>query len=174
MSLHRKETTLEEDTKGRYLTFRVDGQLLGFPISEVDQIVGVGQITPIPQAMPYMIGVMNLRGEIISLIDMRIRLGKTKTEYDDRTCIIITHIGNLCIGVVVEGVEAVVNITDADITKPPEVCKDMDTEYLVGLGKVEEEHRQYIVLLTEASKLLSDEVLAYLTEDQPAIQEDIL
>ena len=76
----------------RYLTFRTDGQIFGLPITEIVQITQMQEIIELPEHLPYVKGIINLRGQIIPVIDVRLRLGKPEVPPDEHTCIIITHV----------------------------------------------------------------------------------
>ena len=98
-----------DEMRGRYLTFFIDNQVFGIPIADVIQIVGVQEITEVPEFPTYAKGIINLRGNIVPLIDMRIRFHKEELPYNDRTCVIVTNIGSRLIGLVVEAVDEVVH-----------------------------------------------------------------
>ena len=103
--LMSEEAALSEELGSKYLTYFTDGQLFGIPIADVVQIIGMQQITEIPEFPEYAKGIINLRGEIIPVIDVRIRLFKPVIEYSDRTCIIVTDVRGSYFGFVVEQVD---------------------------------------------------------------------
>ena len=105
-----------DEMRGRYLTFFIDNQVFGIPIADVIQIVGVQEITEVPEFPTYAKGIINLRGNIVPLIDMRIRFHKEELPYNDRTCVIVTNIGSRLIGLVVEAVDEVASISDEEIS----------------------------------------------------------
>lgn len=140
------------EMKGKYLTFWTDKQLFGVPISDVVQIIGKQEITPIPDSPTYAKGVINLRGDIIPVIDVRLRFKKEEVEYDEHTCIIVTKIEENHIGFIVDSVDEVTTIGDENISPAPRMSKDHTTAYLTGIGKVENK----VVMLLDTSKILNE------------------
>lgn len=161
--LEADENILELDTsemEGKYLTFWTDKQLYGIPISNVVQIVQFQEITQIPESLEYMLGIINLRGSIIPVIDVRKRFGKEEQEYTERSCIIVTNIRSHSIGFIVDGVNEVTDIDDKDISEPPSVSKATHNAFITGIGK----KQKTVTLLLDMNKLLNDEEVVYLTE----------
>lgn len=115
------------------------------------------EITEIPEFPSYAKGIINLRGEIIPVVDMRLRMGKLETEYSERTCIIVTSIREHYIGLVVDQVDEVTDIDNSIISPPPTVM-GAGNSYLTGIGKLTNK----IVLLMDTKKLLGNEDLAWL------------
>ncbi len=163
----------EEDSdemRGKYLTFWTDSQLFGVPIADVVQIIGIQEITPIPDSPAYAKGVINLRGSIIPVIDVRVRFSKEETQYSERTCIIVTKIDESYIGFIVDSVDEVTNIGDDDISPPPKISKDRTNAYLTGIGKVQNK----VVLLLDTSRILNDteiEEVNNAVQDLAAVKE---
>lgn len=153
------EFKVSEETKGKYLTFWTDGQLFGVPIADVVQIVGLQEITEIPEYPDYAKGIINLRGNIIPLIDFRLRFHKQEAEYTERTCIIVTNIGANEIGFIVDAVDAVTDISDENISPPPSFSADSVSTYLTGIAKLESR----VVLLMDTGKILSGDTVDMLT-----------
>jgi purine-binding chemotaxis protein CheW len=143
-----------DEMEGKYLTFWTDGQLFGIPIADVVQIIGIQEITPLPEAPGYVKGVINLRGNIIPLIDVRVRFHKPEAEYGEHTCIIVTKIEDSFIGFVVDSVDEVAAIGDAEISAPPRLSADRTNAYLTGIGKL---HSKVVLLLDTARILTLDE-----------------
>ena len=141
-----------DEMKGKYLTFWTDKQLFGVPISDVVQIIGIQEITPIPDSPSYAKGIINLRGSIIPVIDVRVRFGKLETKYSERTCIIVTKIEENFIGFIVDSVDEVTTISDDNISPPPRISKDRTNAYLTGIGKVQSK----VVLLLDTSRILNE------------------
>ncbi|MEG0894607.1 MAG: chemotaxis protein CheW [Oscillospiraceae bacterium] len=144
----------EDDTDGKYLTFLIDNQLFGMSISQIQQIVGIQEITPIPEQPQYIKGIINLRGEIIPVMDMRLRIGKNEITYTERTCIIITSINGISMGVIVDEVDSVNDISDEQISHPPKVS-DTGAKYITGIAKI----LNSVVLLVDLQMILSNEDL---------------
>lgn len=147
---------------GKYLTFLTDGQLFGVPIADVVQIVGIQQITEVPEFPHYAKGIINLRGSIIPVIDMCLRLNKPERPYDERTCIIVTLINETAIGFIVDAVDAVTDISEELISPPPSISKESASEYLTGIARTE----SGIVLLLSTQRILSEGVVTALTQSQ--------
>lgn len=158
MSIVNDNTALEEDMdtnemKGKFLTFWTDKQLFGVPIADVVQIIGIQEITPIPNSPAYAKGVINLRGSIIPVIDVRLRFGKEESVYSERTCIIVTQLEESLIGFIVDSVDEVTTIEDENISQPPKVSKDRTNAYLSGIGKLDSK----VILLLDTSKILNED-----------------
>lgn len=148
----------DEDTQySQYLTFVVDNQLYGIPISDVEQISGMKEITVVPEFPEYAKGVMNLRGIIIPIIDIRLRLKKEEIADDGRKCIIITKINDSHLGFVVDSVSDVININNEDISNP-KIGSEYVNTYITGMAKLSNK----IILLMDLNKIISLEELAVL------------
>lgn len=150
-----------DETRGKYLTFWADNQLFGIPIADVVQIVGVQTITSIPQFPDYAKGIIDLRGSIIPVIDVRLRLNKQEVPYDERTCIIVTSIQETLVGFIVDSVDEVAKIEDDNISNPPKLSKDTTNAYLIGIAKQQDK----VVLLLDSKKILNDDEFAEITQD---------
>ncbi|MEG1686356.1 MAG: chemotaxis protein CheW [Angelakisella sp.] len=155
------ESSSEMD--GKYLTFFTENQLFGVPIADVVQIVGMQEITEVPEFPGYAKGIINLRGSIIPVIDVRLRFGKAEKAYDERTCIIVTLIHDTAVGFIVDAVDAVTDIDNDNISEPPKMSGDYSSSYLTGIAK----HEGKVVLLMDTQRLLSDEVVSSLTTTPP-------
>jgi purine-binding chemotaxis protein CheW len=150
------------EMQGKYLTFWTDRQLFGVPIADVVQIVGMQQITSIPDFPPYAKGIINLRGAIIPVIDVRLRFHKPEVSYNERTCIIVTHIQQNTAGLIVDAVDEVTDIDDSLISAPPKMsASELQAAYLTGIGKLE----QKIVLLLDIGKIVSEHEFETLSQD---------
>jgi purine-binding chemotaxis protein CheW len=143
----------EEDTqKGKFLTFIVGNEQYGIEIKYVTEIIGIQEITQIPEVPEYIKGIINLRGKIIPVMDVRLRFKKPATEYNDRTCVIVIDIKGVSIGMIVDSVSEVLVIPEAEIVEPPTVGNG-GNRYIKGIGKVGNEVR----LILDCNKLLNDE-----------------
>ncbi|MGI6151288.1 MAG: chemotaxis protein CheW [Christensenellales bacterium] len=162
-----KEELLEqqEDTQhGRYLTFNLGEEVFGLEIRYITEIIGLQPITKIPEVAPYIKGVINLRGKIIPVIDMRLKFGKEPIEYNDRTCIIVIDTEELIIGLIVDKVSEVITIDDEDVVPPPDQRTGIRNRYIKGIGKVDGD----VKLLLDCKTLLdADE-----TEEVSSIAQD--
>ncbi len=143
----------EEDTqKGRFLTFALGGESYGIEIQYVIEIIGTQPVTEVPELPPYIRGIINLRGKIVPVMDVRLRFKKQFKEYNDRTCIIVIDIKEVSIGLIVDSVSEVISIPDSDIVEPPEMSK-AGNKYVRGIGKINGE----VKLLLDCERMLNDE-----------------
>jgi len=156
VDLLNKIDGLEEDTqKDKYLIFSIGNQSYGIDIEYVIEIIGIEPITEVPELPDYVKGVINLRGKIIPVMDVRLKFKKEPKEYDDRTCIIVVEISNISIGLIIDRVLDVVNIDEKNISPQPKTNsnKDNTNKYIKGIGKVQNEIR----LLIDCYKLIEEE-----------------
>jgi purine-binding chemotaxis protein CheW len=155
-----EELLEQEDTqKDRYLTFMIENECYGIEILYVTEIIGIQAITEIPELPVYVSGIINLRGKIIPVIDVRIRFKKEKKEYSDRTCVVVVDISDLSIGLIVDSVAEVLTIPEGDIVDPPNINK-ANNRYIRNIGKVGNE----VKLLLDCEKLLSEHELTDLSD----------
>ncbi|NLG36839.1 MAG: purine-binding chemotaxis protein CheW [Clostridiales bacterium] len=153
MNEERDEILLEEDTqRNKYLTFSLDEEMYGIEIKYVTEIIGLQAITRVPELPDYIRGIINLRGKIIPLMDVRLRFHKDEKPYDDRTCIIVVDIDDLFIGLIVDTVTEVMNISDQDIVETPDIGTGVQSRFISGIGKVGDE----VKLLLDCRNLLSE------------------
>jgi purine-binding chemotaxis protein CheW len=140
---------------GKYLTFALGREEYGLEIQKVREIIGMMGITPVPRVPPYIKGVINLRGKVISVIDLRIRLGLQPAERTDDTCIIVVDIPhgdrNINTGMIVDQVVEVMEIKDADIEEPPSFGPAVSTDFVLGIGRVQDS----LKILLDIHKLVS-------------------
>lgn len=152
---------MEEDTqKDLYLTFSLGKESYGIEIKYVTEIIGLQSITEIPELPEYIKGIINLRGKIIPVLDVRLRFKKEPKEYNDRTCVIVVDIKNISIGLIVDSVSEVLTITENNIVEPPQMNQGFNNRYLKNIGKVGNE----VKLLLDCEKLLTDDEIDVLGE----------
>lgn len=152
---------IEEDTQnGRYLTFSLGKETYGIEIKYVTEIIGIQAITEIPELPEYVKGIINLRGKIIPVMDVRIRFKKESREYNDRTCIIVVDINDIFIGLIVDSVAEVLTIPEGDIVEPPQMNRGFKNRYIKNIGRVENE----VKLLLDCEKLLTEDELEDLSK----------
>ena len=141
----------------KYLTFTLDDEDYGIGLLKVREIIGIMDITTLPHTPPYVKGIINLRGRIIPVVDLRQKFGLEWTEYTQRTCIIVVEVssrsGPMQIGVVVDFVSEVLPIQAADIDPPPSIGGSVDTRYIQGIGKV----KGRVKILLEIDQVLAGE-----------------
>ncbi len=146
----------DDDTqKDKYLTFRLDEEDYGLEIKHVKEIISIQKITDVPDLPDFVKGVINLRGQVIPTIDLRLRFALPAKEYDERTCIIITHMNEIPVGVIVDTVNEVLDIPAEMITPAPSVQKGAAHRFIQGLGRVGDE----VKIILNAEKLLHEDEL---------------
>lgn len=151
---------IEDTQKGKFLTFALGEEQYGIEIKYVIEIIGIQVITQVPELPPYVKGIINLRGRIIPVMDVRLRFKKEAREYTDRTCVIVIDIRDISIGLIVDTVLEVLDIPEESIVAPPDVHKGFHNKYIKGIGKVGNE----VKLLLNCDRLISDEETAILHE----------
>ncbi len=143
-----------EDTQhGRFLAFALDDETFCIEIKYVTEIIGIQPITKVPEVPEFIRGIINLRGRIIPVIDMRLKFGKMPIPYNDRTCIIVVETKTLFVGFIVDNVAEVITIDDENIVPPPDVRVGMQSNYIKGIGKVGND----VKLLLNCEKLLDED-----------------
>jgi purine-binding chemotaxis protein CheW len=144
----------EEDTqKDKFLTFSLGTEVYGIEIKFVTEIIGMQSFTQIPDMPEYVKGIINLRGKIIPVIDVRLRFKKMYREYNDRTCIVVVDIKGITLGLIVDAVEEVLVIAEQEIVLPPQFDNgNYHQRFIKGIGKVGKE----VKLILDSDKLLSD------------------
>ena len=152
------------DKEGKYLTFSLVDEEYGIGILKIREIIGMMPITSVPQTPPFVKGVINLRGKVIPVMDLRLRFGMAESEYTERTCIIVVEMegsaGTVQIGIVVDAVSEVLNIKGEDIEATPTFGTNLNTEYILGMAKME----GGVKILLDIDKVLNSEELAVLQE----------
>src|SRR5579871_4932484 len=124
----------------KYLTIGLGAEAYGIPVLRVREIIRLQKITAVPQMPAYVKGVINLRGKVIPVVDLRLKFGLTAAEYTQRTCIIVVQIrgeaGNMPIGVIVDAVSEVVTISGGEIEDTPDFGNGVAMPYLLGMAKI--------------------------------------
>lgn len=141
-----------DSMQGMYLTFNLANEGYGLEIRHVIEIIGIQNITNVPDMPDHVIGVINLRGKVIPIIDVRLRFGLPSRDFDERTCIIVVNMGDSSVGLVVDKVSEVVSISDENI-EPPPVTGIGRGQCISGMGKLD---RQVKILL-DIEVLVKDE-----------------
>ena len=144
----------------KYVTFKSGNEYFGLKIEYVNEIIVFQEITQIPESEDYIKGLINLRGKIIPVIDVRVRFRQEPIEYTDRTCIIVINVKGTVVGLIVEKVAEVVEIKSENILSTPTVGNEekCQNKYVYGVGKVGED----VKLLLDPELLLKDDDLAML------------
>jgi purine-binding chemotaxis protein CheW len=129
-----------EERAGKYLTFHMGNEEFGIRVQKVREIMGLQDITCVPQTLNYVKGVINLRGKVTPVIDLRLKFGLPEIEYTQRTCIIVVQVqgaaGRVLIGIIVDGVSEVLNIAAGDIEDTPDFGTGHGSAYLLGMAKI--------------------------------------
>ena len=150
------------DREGKYLTFALAGEEYGISILKIKEIIGMMPITTIPQTPEFVKGVINLRGKVIPVVDLRLRFGMQKFDYTERTCIVVVDIsggaGTVMIGTVVDSVSEVLNIKGADIEETPAFGTKLETDYILGMAKFQDG----VKILLDIDRVLSGNDIAVL------------
>ncbi|MBI5607164.1 MAG: purine-binding chemotaxis protein CheW [Deltaproteobacteria bacterium] len=145
------------DREGKYLTFSLAGEEYGIVILKVKEIIGMMPITPVPKTPSYVKGVINLRGKVIPVADLRLKFDMEEMDYTERTCIIVVEIkdgaGHVLMGVVVDSVSEVLNIKNGEIEDTPAFGTQMDTGYILGMAKT----GGAVKILLDIDKVFGDE-----------------
>lgn len=139
----------------QFLTFTLEDEEYGIEILRVQEIKGFSKVRPIPNAPSYIKGVMNLRGTVVPVVDLRSRFGMREAEYNQFTVIIVVSMGAKVVGLIVDAVSDVLNINKDLVEETPEMAGDLDTSFFRGMGKVGEK----LVLLLDIDRLVGNERL---------------
>lgn len=153
---------LEEDTqKGKFLTFTLGAEVYGIEIKYVTEIIGMQPVTQIPDLPEYVKGIINLRGKIIPVIDMRLRFKKSAVEYNDRTCIVVVDIQEIAVGLIVDTVVEVLTIAEKDIVPPPQLQNaSYQQRFTKAIGKVGDD----VKLILDGDRVLNNDEVNLLEE----------
>jgi len=147
----------DNSTEDQYLTFNVADEVYGIEILKVVEIITSSTtITKIPKTWDFMKGVMNLRGKIIPVMDVRLRFGLAWREYDDRTCIIVVHEQDMEIGIIVDRVAEVIDIPKSNLELMPQIASSSHQRFVRGIGKV---HGQAKIILDLKCLLFDEEMI---------------
>ncbi|WP_086479417.1 chemotaxis protein CheW [Oceanospirillum sanctuarii] len=139
-----------------YLTFSLGDEHYAVDILKVQEIRGYGAVTKIANAPSFIKGVINLRGVIVPIIDLRIKFNLGKAHYDEFTIVIVLNLANRVVGMVVDGVSDVVSLAGDEIKNPPDFSANFDSEYILGLATVDEQ----MLIIADIEKLMSSEEMA--------------
>lgn len=152
------------DLAGKYLSFRVGGEDYGLKILRVQEIIGMQEITGIPRTPDFVKGVINLRGKVIPVIDLRLKFGMEEAEVSRKTCIIVVQVGgadagDVIMGVVVDEVSEVLEISSEQIEPPPGFGARIETDFILGMAKTEDA----VKILLDLDRVLTSSELAAIT-----------
>jgi len=145
---------------GKFLTFQLLNEEYGLEILTVREIIGIMDITTVPQTPAYVKGVINLRGQVIPVIDLRLKFGMPEGEYGKRTCIVVVNVDGLQMGIVVDTVSEVMDIDSSNIEATPSFGTNLKTDYILGMGKVQ----GGVKILLDIGEVLTSEEMALMEE----------
>ena len=150
--------------EGKYLTFRLAEEEFGISILKVKEIIGLMPFTPIPRTPDFIKGVINLRGKVIPVVDLRLKFGMEPQAYTERTCIVVVQIqsgrGQTSMGMVVDAVNEVANVKAEEVEQTPNFGVSLDTAYILGLAKTGEQVR----ILLDIDRVLGADELEMLDQ----------
>ena len=139
---------------GKYLTFQLGDEIFGLEILKVQEIIGMQNVTQIPRTPSHVRGVINLRGQVIPVVDLRLKFGMASHEDTERTCIIVVQLsgegGQVTVGIIVDEVSEVLDVEAAQLEPPPSFGAGVDTDFIMAMGKVGER----VVILMDVVKVL--------------------
>ena len=148
------------DIEGKFLTFVLGEEIYGIEILKASEIIGLMDITTVPQTPDYMKGVINLRGKVIPVIDLRKKFSMQEGVHTQETCVIVVEVNSSSIGLIVDSVSEVSDITGEEIENAPSFGQGIDTSFIMGLGKVKDK----IIILLDIDTVLSTEELEMVEE----------
>jgi len=150
------------DRAGKYLTFTLAEEEYGIGILKIKEIIGMMAVTQVPRTPEFVKGVINLRGKVIPVMDLRLRFGVDAMDYTDRTCIIVVEItgnsGTVLTGIVVDSVSEVLNIKAEEIEEAPSFGTSLDTDYILGMAKSKDD----VKILLDIDRVLNEEEISML------------
>jgi purine-binding chemotaxis protein CheW len=146
---------------GKYLTFVLAEEDYGLEILKVREIMCLLDITTVPHTPHYIKGVVNIRGKVVPIVDLRLKFDMPEAEYTDQTCIIVVYVGQVEVGIIVDCVSEVMDIPEEEIEDSPEFGAEVDTNTILGMSKAGGK----VTILLDISKVLSDQGVAELAEE---------
>ena len=146
-----------------FLSFRLGGEEYGIDILKVQEIRGYDAVTRIANTPAFIKGVINLRGTIVPIIDLRIKFGLGDPSYDEFTVVIILNVAGRVVGVVVDSVSDVLTLTDAQIRPAPDFSAALETQYVTGLGAIDER----MLILVDIERLIGSRDMGLIDEQAP-------
>lgn len=152
---------VDDAQKDKYLTFKIADEEYGIPIQHIIEIVTIQRITEVPDMPDFVKGVINLRGQVIPVMDVRTRFKMELKDYDDRTCVIVTKLNAVTIGLVIDTVKEVADIPQENISAPPKFSKDGSGRYIMGMGKIGDD----VKIILDVNKLLYEDELEALANE---------
>lgn len=160
-----------EGQDGKHLIFQLDGRGYGIPILKVNEIIGLMDITSVPKTPAYIKGIVNLRGKIIPVLDLRLKFDMPARDYDEQTCIIIVNVSfegeEKQMGIIVDIVSEVFQLSACDIEAPPNYGTHSSDDFLEGVGKIKD---KVVMLLNIEKVVYSEDIIKLLTDKKDSIE----
>lgn len=147
---------LEDDLNGKYLTFFIGEKSYGVELMHVLEIISIQSVTTVPSTPVYVKGIINLRGRIVPVIDVRLKFGMEERAYDERTCIVVLNIDEMYVGLIVDQVSEVISFDGEALAALPEVGNANSSQYVKSIAKA----KDCLVLNLDCTKFLQDDLVA--------------
>lgn len=156
----RLNEEIARGAEGKYLTFFLCNEEYGLEILKVREIIGVMDVTSVPQTPDFIKGVINLRGKVIPVVDLRLKFGMAEAEHTKETCFIVVDVQGTLMGIIVDTVSEVMDIAEEDIEPPPAFGSQVETDFILGMGKV----KGKVKILLDIGKILSSGELSVMEQ----------
>lgn len=144
---------MEDTQQDKYLAFQLAREEYAVEIRYITEIIGMQKVTELPDLPRFVRGVINLRGKVIPVVDIRLRFGLEERAYDERTCIVVTRINEVAVGLIVDYVKEVFDISKQNIDPPPRIKKGSESRFIQGLGKIDNN----VKIILDVNRLLFEE-----------------
>ena len=158
-----KKSEIEVEELQQYVTFVIGKEVYGVEVHKVHQIIGMTKITHVPNSLSFMKGMINLRGSVMPVVDMRMKFEMEEKEYNTFTVILIVELKNRFIGMIVDSVSDVLEVPITSIHDTPHFSAKIDTDYIRGIGSVEED----LIIILDVDMILTTEELKHMDETGP-------
>ena len=146
-------------TAGKYLTFALGDEEYGLPVLKVREIIKMMDVTAVPQVPAHVRGVINLRGKVIPVIDLRLKFGLPEKAASDQTCIVVVQVEiggrRVMLGIIVDRVSEVLNVVADEVERPPDFGEQLDTRFMLGMAKV----KGHVKILLDLDAILASEAM---------------
>ncbi|MBI5562694.1 MAG: chemotaxis protein CheW [Deltaproteobacteria bacterium] len=163
-------STITQTTQ--YLTFKLEDEVFALDISKVREVLDFTTVTKVPRTPDFMRGVINLRGSVVPVVDMRLKFGMTKTEKTVNTCVIIVEISldgeRIVLGALADSVQEVIELEPAQIEPAPRIGTRLKTEFIKGMGRRDE----HFIIILDIDRIFSSDELALVTDVKEATAAD--
>lgn len=156
--MDKKQKDMEQignEEKSQYVTFTIEKEIYGVDVLKVHEIIGMTKITHVPNSMGFMKGIINLRGRVVPVVDMRVKFKMDGREYDDMTVILIVEVKGVLVGMIVDTVSDVIDLKVSDVQETPHFSTKIETDYIKGIGNNNED----LVILLDVDRILTTDEL---------------